>query len=151
MEKKIIFSRHYPHTEVEEMIKEAREYAESNTDFQVEHITTEELLRQINEKFTYHPRPGAEETSELFIALAESFSTQFEIDTEITREEHCITAKLFIPYSPFGGLMKRSFDRVCLFADELSFFPAESRTDGFNLLIQYNTDDLYLRGKKVDW
>lgn len=148
----VIFSQKFPDARPEAMLKRAEELSRTVSDDGKKPSTSfEDFLRNINEIYTYEPRPDAEKNAEQFISLAIAVCRDFEIDTEITRREHEIDVTMDLYYGWHSRDIKRAFAAVLRLADDFTLTCNPSEPDCVRVSMAYHTHNLYSHGKKVEW
>lgn len=151
-ESKVIFLQKFPDAHPEAMLKKAEELSRAvPADQKIPIPPFEDLLRKMEEEYTYKPKPDAEKAALAFISLAIAVCRNFEIDTEITRREYEINVTMDLDYGWYAGDIKRPFAALLNLADEFSLTCNKSEPDCVRVSMAYHTHDLYSHGKKVEW
>lgn len=152
IEKTIIFSQQFPDAQPMAMLKKAEELSKDELIERKTPIPTfEDMLRQIEKRYTFEPKPDAEKKSEEFIACAKSVCQKFEIDTEIYKRSHEIVATMDLYCGWHDSVTKRAFVALLNLADDFTLSFDKSKPEYVRISMEYHTHIMYVNGKRRDW
>lgn len=151
-EDKVIFSQKFPDAHPEAMLKKAEELCRAvPADQKISIPPFEDLLKKMEEEYTYEPKPDADKMSVMFVSVAKSVCVDFEIDTEITRQQYEINVTMDLDYGCYARDIKRALIAVLKLSDDFNLTCSTSRPDCVRLSMAYHTHNLYAHGEKVEW
>ena len=111
----------------------------------------DEMLKRVEERYSFKPRSEAREGQWRFIALAIQLSRQYEISMEIRRSDRAIHVMMDVYYAPYFGAVKQMLNDLFCMATECTFIPKQ---DGYVTSgLEYALFDRYdnRTREKVDW
>lgn len=151
-ENEIIFSQKFPDAQPAAMLKKAEELSQAVPAEKRPPIPPfEDMLRRIEKKYTYKPRPDAEKKSEQFIAHAIAVCRDFEIDTEICGRSHEIVVTMDLYCGWHDSAIKRAFAALLNLADDFTLSRDNSKPEYVRISMAYYTHDTYSNGRKMEW
>lgn len=151
-EDKVIFSQQFPDAQPMAMLRKAEELCQTiPADEMAPAPSFENMLKMLEENYTYKLRPDAAEKSEQFIAQAKAVCKDFEIDTEICKRIHEIAVTMDIYCGWYGGPVKHALDTLMRLADDFTLSCSKSNPECIRITMAYHTHDMYSHGKKVEW
>ena len=151
-EDSIIFSQQFPDAQPMAMLKKAEELSHIASVEQTSLPPTfEEMLKRIEEKYTYKPKPDAEKKSEQFITQAIAVCREFEIDTEICKRSHEIVAAMDLYCGWHDSTIKRALVALLDIADDFTLSFDKSKPEYVRISISYHTHNIYADGKRREW
>ena len=149
---KIIFSQQFPDAQPMAMLKKAEELSHIASVEQTSLPPTfEEMLRRIEEKYTYEPKPDAEKKSEKFITQAIAVCREFEIDTEICKRSYEIVVAMDLYCGWHDGTIKRALVALLDLADDFTLSLDKSKPEYVRISVSYHTHNIYVDGKRREW
>ena len=149
---KIIFLQLFPDAQPMAMLKKAEELSHIASVEQTSLPPTfEEMLRRIEEKYTYEPKPDAKKKSEQFITQAIAVCREFEIDTAIYKRSHEIVATMDLYCGWHDGTTKRALVALLDIADDFTLSFDKSKPEYVRISISYHTHNIYADGKRREW
>ena len=136
----IIFAQKFPDARPAAILKKAEELSRAVPDDQKAPIPPfEDMLRRIEENYTYEPKPDAEKASAIFIFLAIKVCRNFEIDTTITRREHEIVVTMDLYCGWHSCDITRAFADVLQLADDFTLSTNPSDPEYVRISMTYHT------------
>ena len=151
-EDSIIFSQQFPDAQPMAMLKKAEELSHTVS---IERMTPpptfEDMLRQIEEKYAYEPKPDAEEKSKQFITQAIAVCREFKIDTAIYKRRYEIVAAMDLYCGWHDGTIKRALVALLDIADDFTLSFDKSKPEYVRISISYHTHNIYADGKRREW
>lgn len=149
---KIIFLQLFPDEQPVAMLKKAEELSKSiPADSKITAPTFEDMLRRIEEKYTYEPKPDAEKKSKQFIDQAIAVCREFEIDTAIYKRSHEIVAAMDLYCGWHDSTIKRALVVLLDLADDFTLSFDKSKPEYIRISISYHTHNIYVDGKRREW
>ena len=152
LEDQVIFSQQFPDAQPMAMLKKAEELSRIAP---VEPTslppTFDELLRQIEEKYTYAPKPDAEKKSKQFIDQAIAVCREFEIDTAIYKRSYEIVADMDLYCGWHDSTTKRALVALLELADDFTLSIDKSKPEYVRIAMSYHTHNIYVDGKLREW
>ena len=140
-EKKIIYSQKYPK---QNNIK---------INYELQNITEADLLVGLNELFkeleantVYKPNPERQENRKRFIGIAKIISQEFQIDTEISENEHSVFIDFLLEYGPIEEWTRKFLARLLELSDSIYLY---NKPNGLGLNLTYFVYDMYYKGKLI--
>lgn len=151
-EDEVIFSQQFPDAQAMAMLRKAEELSRTIPAGEIAPAPSfEDMLKKLEENYTYKLKPNAAEKSEQFIAQAIAVCRDFEINTEIYRRSHEIAVIMDIYYGWYGGPVKHALDTLMRLADDFTLSCGKSNSEYICITMAYHTHDMYSHGKKVEW
>ena len=151
-EEELIFSQRFPDAQPMAMLRKADELRHTIPAGEMAPAPSfEDMLKKLEENYTYKPKPDAAEKSKQFITQAIAVCRDFEINTEIYRRRYEIAVTMDIYYAWYGGLIKHAFDTLMGLADDFSLFSGKCSSEYVRITMAYHTHEKFFRGKKVEW
>ena len=151
-EDNVIFSQQFPDAQPMAMLKKAEELSH-NAAFEPTSLppTFEDMLRRIEEKYTYEPKPDAEKKSEQFIAQAIAVCREFKIDTEICKRSYEIVVAMDLYCGWHDSTTKRALIALLDLANDFTLSCDKSKPEYVHISISYHTHNIYADGKRREW
>ena len=151
-EEQVIFSQQFPDAQPMAMLKKAEELSKTVlVERETPAPTFENMLRRIEEKYTYEPKPDAEKKSEQFIAQAIAVCREFEIDTEIYKRSIEIVAAMDLYCGWHDSTIKRALVALLDLADDFTLSFDKSKPVYVRISMSYHTHNIYADGKRREW
>lgn len=149
---KIIFLQLFPDAQPMAMLEKAEELSKTVlAERETPAPTFEDMLRHIEEKYTYEPKPDAEKKSEKFIAQAIAVCREFEIDTAIYKRSYEIVAAMDLYCGWHDSMIKRALVALLDLADDFTLSLDKSKPEYVRISISYHTHNIYVDGKRREW
>lgn len=149
---KVIFSQQFPDAQPMAMLKKAEELSKDElTERNSPAPTFEDMLKQIEERYTFEPKPDAEKKSEEFISRAKSVCREFEIDTVIYKRSHEIVAAMDLYCGWHDSVTKRALVSLLNLADDFTLSFDKSKPEYVRISMEYHTHIMYVNGKRREW
>ena len=151
-EDNVIFSQQFPDAQPMAMLKKAEELSHTTSVEQKTPAPTfEEMLKRIEEKYTYEPKPDAEKKSEQFIDQAIAVCREFEIDTEIYKRSYEIVAAMDLYCGWHDSAIKRALVALLDLADDFTLSFDKNKPEYIRISLSYHTHNIYVDGKRREW
>ena len=151
-EDNVIFSQQFPDAQPMAMLKKAEELSETVlAKRETPAPTFEDMLKRIEEKYTYEPKPDAKKQSEKFIAQAIAVCREFEIDTEICKRSYEIVATMNLYCGWHDSTIKRALVALLDLADDFTLSFDKSKPEYVHISMSYHTHNIYVDGKRREW
>lgn len=149
---KVIFSQQFPDAQPMAMLIKAEELSKAApADSKTPAPTFEEMLKQIEEKYTYAPKPDPEKKSKQFIDQAIAVCREFEIDTAIYKRSYEIVAAMDLYCGWHDSTIKRALVVLLDLADDFTLSLDRSKPEYVRISISYHTHNIYVDGKRREW
>ncbi len=140
-EKKIIYSQKYPKNNSVKI-----NYELQNIDQEELLIAINELFKDMDENTVYKPNPEREENRKHFIGIGKIISQEFQIDTEISEDEHFIAVDFLLEYGPINMWVRRFLAHLVELSDSIYL---SNKPDGLGLNLTYFVCDMYYKGELI--
>lgn len=151
-ESNIIFAQKFPDADPTAILKKIEEQTQADpATIKTPPISFEDLLKKFEEKYTYEPKPNVDKESLLFISLAIEVCRNFEIDTEICKRSHEITATMDLYCGWHDSAFKRPFVALLGLADDFTLSYVKDNPEYVRISVSYYTHNRYSNGEKVEW
>ena len=151
-EDNVIFSQQFSDAQPMAMLKKAEELSKTVlVERETPAPTFEDMLRRIEEKYTYEPKPDAEKKSEQFIAQAIAVCREFEIDTEIYKRSIEIVAAMDLYCGWHDSAIKRALVALLDLADDFTLSFDKNKPEYIRISLSYHTHNIYADGKRREW
>ena len=148
----IIFSQQFPDAQPMAMLKKAEELSKTVPAYsKITAPTFEDMLRRIEEKYTYAPKPDAEKKSKQFIDQAIAVCREFEIDTVIYKRSYEIVADMDLYCGWHDSTIKHAFVALLDLADDFTLSLDKSKPEYVCISMSYHTHYEYVDGKRREW
>ena len=149
---KIIFLQLFPDAQPMAMLEKTEELSETVLDERNTPAPTfKDMLRQIEEKYTYEPKPDAEKKSEKFITQAIAVCREFEIDTAIYKRSYEIVAAMDLYCGWHDSTIKRALVALLDLADDFTLSFDKNKPEYIRISLSYHTHNIYADGKRREW
>ena len=149
---KIIFLQLFPNAQPMAMLEKAEELSKTIlAERETPAPTFEDMLRRIEEKYTYEPKPDAKKKSEQFITQAIAVCREFEIDTAIYKRSYEIVAAMDLYCGWHDSTIKRALVALLNLADDFTLSLDKSKPEYVRISISYHTHNIYVDGKRRAW
>lgn len=149
--KDLIYSKRYPPPWEAEAV--AAEVAAAWTP--EERKTAEESFhkfwRKLHEESVYVPIPGVEKKARLFIDLAKRLSQIYELDIDIQRKAHFISADFHLYCAIYPGKMTQDFAELFSLCDQFASFVLTTEKSDFTLSLTLYTHKHYMSGQLINF
>ena len=149
---KIIFLQLFPDAQPMAMLEKAEELSKATpADSKIPALTFEDMLRRIEERYTYEPKPDAEKKSEQFIAQAIAVCREFEIDTAIYKRSSEIVAVMDLYCGWHDSTMKCALVTLLNLANDFTLSLDKCKPEYVRISISHHTHNIYVDGKRREW
>lgn len=151
-ENEVIFSQKFPDARPSAILNKVEEQMQANPDLAKKPpIPFSKLLKNFDEKYTYHPKPNAEKESVIFVSGSIEICKEFEIDTEIRKKEHEINVTMDLYCGWHDSSFKRPFAGLLRLADDFTLSYDIANPEYVRFTLTYYTHNRYSNGEKVEW
>ena len=148
-EEKLIYSKRFYQPTMQELEEEINNDKDFEN-YKPRYETGNDFIENFLNKVEYVPIPVRIKDKQIFIDMAIELSQTYEIDTDIYEAEGHIAAKLIFMPCSFMCDVKEMLMDILDMADDISFFTSNKNPDAIELIVSYNTHDLYVEGRKIN-
>ena len=141
-EGKIIYSKRFPRTSLEDFLKEHDVTDDFPLPIQLE--SPDKFFNRMIEDSAYILNPSKAARQQRFIDLAIDLSSNFEIDMEIKDCFYYITTTMYLDCATCAGSLKSMFAELITMSDRISSFISSTDPCDFIISLDYYTHDHYV-------
>lgn len=148
--KKVIYTKRFPKISIEEL----GDALQSNKDFvslTAEQESGYDFINHLLNESNYLPVSARIEQKEVFTNKIITFSTEYELDADVTEYFGYILANIYIEPGVFSGRIKELFTNILCMADTFSFAASRENAAVWLVSLLYYTHKHYLSGREITY